>query len=66
MASSPLERYFMSALGGAVGGAIFPAITKMENLRDGIQEVQKKIPESLAMDIATTIRNNGVKNPLNI
>lgn len=64
MASSPLERYFMSALGGAVGGAIFPAITKMENLRDGIQEVQKKIPESLAMDIATTIRNNGVKKSI--
>lgn len=28
--SNPLERYLMSALGGAVGGAIFPAITKME------------------------------------
>lgn len=64
LASSPLERYYMSALGGAVGGAIFPAITKMENLRDGIQEIQKKIPESLAMDIATTIRNNGVKKSI--
>lgn len=62
--SNPLERYFMSALGGAVGGAIFPAITKMENLRDGIQEIQKKIPETLSMDIATVIRNNGVKKSI--
>nr|DAW84455.1 MAG TPA: DNA-binding protein [Caudoviricetes sp.] len=60
IASSPLERYFMSALGGAVGGAIFPAITKLENLRDGIPDIQKKIPEALSIDIATVIRNNGV------
>lgn len=64
--SNPLERYIMSALGGAVGGAIFPAITKMENIRDGIPDIQKNIPENLAIDIATMIRNNGVQKSVDL
>lgn len=64
--SNPLERYIMSALGGAVGGAIFPAITKMENIRDGIPNIQKNIPENLAIDIATMIRNNGVQKSVDL
>lgn len=64
--SNPLERYLMSALGGAVGGAIFPAITKMENIRDGVPNIQKNIPENLAIDIATMIRNNGVQKSVDL
>lgn len=56
----------MSALGGAVGGAIFPAITKMENIRDGVPNIQKNIPENLAIDIATMIRNNGVQKSVDL
>ena len=43
--TNPFERYLMSALGGAVGGAIFPMMTKWENFAANGFKVVDKMPE---------------------
>lgn len=55
--TKPLERYIMSALGGAVGGGIFPLMTKWENFTNGTKEVQQ-LDKSDVTNWITILRSN--------
>lgn len=55
--TKPLERYIMSALGGAVGGGIFPLMTKWENFTNGAKEVQQ-LDKSDVSNWITILRSN--------
>lgn len=53
--TNPFERYLMSALGGAVGGAVFPMMTKWENFAaNGFKNVNK-LPDDDITNLITIL-----------
>lgn len=58
--TNPLERYFMSAVGGAVGGGLFPILTKFDNWARGVKIVDK-MDNSDISNIITILQNPGTK-----
>ena len=58
--TNPLERYFMSAIGGAVGGGLFPILTKFDNWTRGVKIVDK-MDNSDISNIITILQNPGTK-----
>lgn len=57
--TQPFERYLISAFGGAVGGAVFPLMTKWENFTNG--NIVKELPKDDLRNWITILR----KNPFN-
>lgn len=58
--TNPLERYFMSAVGGAVGGGLFPMLTKFDNWARGVKIVDK-MDNSDISNIITILQNPETK-----
>ena len=58
--TNPLERYFMSAVGGAVGGGLFPMLTKFDNWARGVKIVDK-MDNSDVSNIITMLQNPETK-----
>ena len=58
--TNPLERYFMSAIGGAVGGGLFPMLTKFDNWARGVKIVDK-MDNSDISNIITILQNPETK-----
>ena len=58
--TNPLERYFMSAIGGAVGGGLFPILTKFDNWARGVKIVDK-MDNSDISNIITILQNPETK-----
>lgn len=58
--TNPLERYFMSAVGGAVGGGLFPMLTKFDNWARGVKIVDK-MDNSDISNIITMLQNPETK-----
>lgn len=58
--TNPLERYFMSAVGGAVGGGLFPMLTKFDNWARGVKIVDKMNNSDIS-NIITMLQNPETK-----
>lgn len=58
--TNPLERYFMSAVGGAVGGGLFPMLIKFDNWARGVKIVDK-MDNSDISNIITMLQNPETK-----
>lgn len=58
--SNPLERYLMSGLGGAIGGSVFPQITKYEAWLAGESKARENVNKTDLINLERAIRTEGI------
>jgi hypothetical protein len=59
--SNPLERYLMSAAGGAIGGALFHGINTFENRFSGLKGIDQNLPKDVRSRLIQTIKDGGTE-----
>lgn len=59
--SDPLSRYAVAGIGGVLGGAIFPQITKYEAWLENKGKIKQDLPKNDILDFERLIRHKGLK-----